>query len=346
MTNPRIAILLPPRETFSPQAAGAIALVVRRIAAATPGSIVLGRPFAETFPRIAFQPVAGTLTVIAALRALRPDVLEIHQQPRLAFALSHLFPSLKILLFLHNDPVAMRCLKSAAARRLVLARLHRVICVSDYLKRRYMTGLAGAGPQVVPNPLTRAELPPRATARAPEILCAGRIVPDKAPDIFIAACALALPQLTGWSATLIGGDRFGPASPETPYVAQIRAAAGAAGVTFTGPLPHAEVLAAMARAAIVVVPSRWPEPFGLTALEALASGAAVISTGQGGLPEITGDAALTVPPDDPAALAGALIRLATDAPLRDGLAAAGLARAAAFDTPVIIRRLEMLRRND
>jgi glycosyltransferase involved in cell wall biosynthesis len=344
--GPRVAILLPPREAFSPAAAGAISLVVQRYAAATSNGIVLGARCAGTFPGIAYHPVTNTFGVIAILRSLRPGILEIHQQPRLALALSYLFPRLKILLFLHNDPLAMRGLKSAAGRRLALARLHRVVCVSDYLKRRYMTGLSGPGPAVLPNPLTLADLPPRAAARAPEILCAGRIVPDKAPDIFIAACAQALPLLPGWSARLIGGDRFGPASPETPYVTQTRAAATAAGVTFTGPLPHAEVLAAMARAAIVVVPSRWPEPFGLTALEALASGAAVITTGQGGLPEITGDAALTVPPDDAAVLAAALLRLARDPAATAALAAAGLACAAAFDTPVIVRHLENLRRSD
>ena len=62
----------------------------------------------------------------------------------------------------------------------------------------------------------------------------------------------------------------------------------------------------MARAAIVVVPSRWQEPFGLTALEALACGAALICSRRGGLPEIGGDVAVYADPDDPRALADAI----------------------------------------
>ena len=66
----------------------------------------------------------------------------------------------------------------------------------------------------------------------------------------------------------------------------------------------------MSRAAIVVVPSRWPEPFGLTALEALACGAALAYAPRGGLPEIAGPAAIPINPDDIPAFAETLIALA------------------------------------
>ena len=79
----------------------------------------------------------------------------------------------------------------------------------------------------------------------------------------------------------------------------------------------------MARAAIVVVPSRWQEPFGLVALEALASGAALICADRGGLREVAGDAAVYVDPDDPAALAAAIRALAADAARRAALGQAG-----------------------
>ncbi len=412
-------------------------MVVQRLAAATPGMVVVGSPCAAPFPGIIFEPVTGTAGLLLLIRRLRPEVIEVHQQPRLAVALSFLYPRARIMLFLHNDPLTMRGLKSVAGRRLALARLHRVICVSNYLAGRYMTGLpptpsspdvptpsspdlirrstpypdapekawmagsrpamtklgsgatsstvipgeatspptvipakagilfsarekedsrfrgndAGGGndggggpaPAILPNPLTLADLPPRAAVRRNTILFAGRIVRDKAPDIFVAACAIALPNLPGWTAAMIGGDRFGPASPETPYVARIRAAAQAAGIGFAGARPHAEVLEAMAQAAIVVVPSRWAEPFGLTALEAIASGAVLIASNTGGLPEVAGDAALYVPPDDAPALAAAIIALAQDGDRRAALAAAGLARAQNFDTAIIAAALAKLR---
>ncbi len=118
------------------------------------------------------------------------------------------------------------------------------------------------------------------------------------------------------AAEIIGADRFSFDSPDTGFVRMIRAAAEGANVRMLGYRDHPEVLAAMARAAIVVVPSRWPEPFGLVALEALASGAALICSPRGGLPEVAGDAAIYADPDRPAEIAAAIRALAGDEPTR------------------------------
>ena len=106
---------------------------------------------------------------------------------------------------------------------------------------------------------------------------------------------------------------------------------------------HPEVLEAMGRAAIVVVPSRWPEPFGLVALEAMASGAALICSPRGGLREVAGDAALYADPDTPAEIALALRTLGRDDSRRAAMADAGRARARQFDLPVIAEQLATLR---
>jgi len=183
--------------------------------------------------------------------------------------------------------------------------------------------------------------PPRRRERL--ILFAGRVVADKAPDAFVSACAAALPLLPGWGAEIIGADRFHADSPDTGYVQMIRAAAEAAHVRMLGYRDHPEVLAAMARAAIVVVPSRWPEPFGLVALEALASGATLICAPRGGLPEVAGDAAVYADPDRPGEIAAAIRTLAGDPARRAALAEAGRRRAQLFDVPVIAAQLAALR---
>jgi hypothetical protein len=73
-------------------------------------------------------------------------------------------------------------------------------------------------------------------------------------------------------AEIIGADRHYPGSTDTDFIRLLRPAAMTAGVALLGYRPHEEVLEAMSRAAIVVIPSRWPEPFGLAALEAMACG--------------------------------------------------------------------------
>jgi len=92
----------------------------------------------------------------------------------------------------------------------------------------------------------------------------------------------------------------------------------------------AEDLPAMLTAAQVFV---WPsllEGFGLPPLEAMACGTPVLTSSTSSLPEVAGDAALLVDPEDEDALAGGLRMLAGDEALRAGLRAKGLTRAAHF----------------
>lgn len=72
------------------------------------------------------------------------------------------------------------------------------------------------------------------------------------------------------------------------------------------------------------------EGFGMTVLEAFASGCPVIAARASCVPEIAGDAALLVPPLDEVALGDALVRVARDRALRASLRERGIRRAAAF----------------
>jgi glycosyltransferase involved in cell wall biosynthesis len=91
-------------------------------------------------------------------------------------------------------------------------------------------------------------------------------------------------------------------------------------------VPYAEVKAAWEAAAVGMVLTTGPEPFGRTALEALASGAALITSGRGGLAEICGPCAVTVDPGDADGLAAALGQLMDEPERRAELARLGRAR--------------------
>jgi len=80
---------------------------------------------------------------------------------------------------------------------------------------------------------------------------------------------------------------------------------------------------------VFAFPSR-AEGFGLPLLEAMLSRAPVVSSTASSLPEVGGDAALYVAPDDPAALAAQIARVAGDAALAADLRARGFARASAM----------------
>lgn len=98
---------------------------------------------------------------------------------------------------------------------------------------------------------------------------------------------------------------------------------------FLGFVPGEDLPALYERALAFVYPSLI-EGFGLPVLEAMATGAAVITSTVSSLPEAAGDAALLVDPRDEDAIAAALVRVANDAELRAELRQRGLERAAAF----------------
>jgi glycosyltransferase involved in cell wall biosynthesis len=116
------------------------------------------------------------------------------------------------------------------------------------------------------------------------------------------------------------------AGDRRPYFA---AAAAAAGVRSLGYVDDAHLPGLYAGAQAFVLPSRY-EGFGLTCLEAMASGTPVVAADRAALPEVCGDAALLVDPDDSQALAAAVLRAVGDTALREDLRRRGLARAADF----------------
>lgn len=96
-----------------------------------------------------------------------------------------------------------------------------------------------------------------------------------------------------------------------------------------GYVTQRELEALYRRARIFVFPS-LDEGFGMPVLEAMANSVPVITSQRSALPEVAGDAALLVNPDDPEEIAAALLRLATDEALCEDLARRGRERALQF----------------
>jgi glycosyltransferase involved in cell wall biosynthesis len=114
------------------------------------------------------------------------------------------------------------------------------------------------------------------------------------------------------------------------------------GLHALGPWPHDLAIEALRRSLFAVVPSLWPEPFGLVALEAAAAGKAVIASDIGGLMDIVvdGQTGLLVAPNNRPALRQAINRLVDEDAIRAGMGRAAAERAALFGPDVVVPRFE------
>ena len=153
----------------------------------------------------------------------------------------------------------------------------------------------------------------------PFALYVGTIQPRKNLLRLIDAFArLTQQRQIGWDLVLVG--RRGWLSQEYERHAAARGLAGR--VHFPGYLPDAAVAALMEKALFFAFPSLF-EGFGLPVLEAQTTGVAVMCAKNSALPEIAGDAALLVDPENVDEIAAAMLRLSQDENLRQELIAKG-----------------------
>jgi glycosyltransferase involved in cell wall biosynthesis len=151
------------------------------------------------------------------------------------------------------------------------------------------------------------------------VVCAGRFHPTKGQRVLIEALGLCGAQLGETQFEFLG---------DGPLLDSIRQLAAANGslerCIFRGLTSQNEVLRRMASALLTVVPSTT-EAFGLVNLESMAVGTPVLASGVDGICEIVRDGVdgMLVPPENPAALADALVRLLGDSSLRCRMGGSG-----------------------
>ncbi|HXH39543.1 MAG TPA: glycosyltransferase family 1 protein [Thermoanaerobaculia bacterium] len=217
----------------------------------------------------------------------------------------------------HRNPLARLYARQMIAR--AVGKSRRVLTVSEAVKRDIVAVFGCDGDHVVvtPNgvgaPFVQTDLAPHArNAARTAFLYVGNDKPHKNVDILVDAFAAA--GLAGTSLVLVGApfERFRARD----------------GVVVPGFVRDDE-LAALYRDAIALAMPSGEEGFGLPALEAMASGCAVITSNAAALVEITGDAALHVEPNA-GAIGGAMRRVASDEALRQTLARRGVERARTF----------------
>ncbi|PIO96490.1 hypothetical protein CJ014_24985 [Pleomorphomonas carboxyditropha] len=333
----KIAVILPRRTHFGPDKATAIDLCAYdfvRFSRYRDETVVVGealdRPFAGVrfvgVPRRPGQSQASFSDALAATAAAeRPDVVVVHQHIPSARRIAGRFRDRPVLLHRHNNPKKPQGWLGRWLEARKYAPFAAIVLISAFTRDRLVAlfpRLAGKA-YVVHNGLDLAEWP-AADAKRRDILFVGRAVPEKGVLEAARAAVSALGNNPDWRVRFILSGLDGNAA----YAAEVAEALRPLGerAEILRDLPHAAVREAFREAAIALVPSRFEEPFGRTAIEAMAGGAALICSLRGGLREIAEGVSLAIDPDDPASIAEAIARLIGDAALRRRLADDGRKR--------------------
>jgi len=146
-----------------------------------------------------------------------------------------------------------------------------------------------------------------ALKRDRDLVFLGRLVSDKGADLAIEAVAKLRSSGVATNLTIIGNGE-----EEAILKGQVSDRGLEKVVRFTGSLTGPTLISELQRHEILVVPSRWKEPFGIVALEGAACGCVVVGSDGGGLRDAISPCGLTFPNDDLEALVGRLKELLTE----------------------------------
>ncbi len=323
---------------------------------------------------------AGVAALDALIREARPDVAHVHftlgegaatlvtqKLPTVWFA--HTFAAIcpsGARLFQRHDTVCRlqgvpdhRCLVNAYLERcntkrpLRLWRTYRhsrvaqaslrladtVVCDSEYVRQRHIeNGFPDHRITVLPSPVPLpSDLPADRAPRDPVVLYVGRVTAEKGVDYLLRA----LPRIAVPCELRVAGDGY-----ELKKQRALAAELGVADrVRFLGALDRASIQDLYRQAAVVVVPSVWPEPFGMVGPEAMSFGVPVVAFRVGGVPEWLhdGETGYLVEPRDIDGLARPIELLLRDAPLARRLGERGRQLVQErFTIPQHVDRLEQI----
>ena len=212
--------------------------------------------------------------IISKIKNQNYDIIEIHNRPLIFNYLKKEINS-KYILYFHNDPLSMNGSKSAPERLNLLINLDKIVFVSKWVQDRFFINLdkkLSDKTEIVYPSIHKIK---KINKKEKKITFVGKLNTSKGYDIYKDAITKILDEFKDWKAYSIGDE-----DRKRPYINHQNHQE-------LGFLKHKEVLKFLNKSEIAVVPSRWEEPFGRTALESSSRACATIISNRGGLPETT-----------------------------------------------------------
>jgi len=283
-----IAILLPYKEKFNIDQAGAASIWVKDyldISKLSSQTTVYGnlekkiKPLINNYKNIDLKNklirknIAYTNELYKEHLKHKFSIIEIHNRPESLLFLLKKKITAKLIFVFHNNPKDMRGSASVKERINIAEKTDQIYFVSRWVKDKFFEGL----PYKHKNNCEILYPAIKPLNRFPKkeklIIFCGKLNSSKGYDIFGNAVLKILDKFKDWKAIAIGNE------PREKFDFQHK------NFKILDWIQHKKILKYYSKASISVVPSRWLEPFGRTAMESAAYGCATITSKNGGLPE-------------------------------------------------------------
>ena len=290
----KISILLPYKENYSENYAGAVSLFINATTNLSKykknitvfGSTDFKSKLSKNYTNIELNKSSLLQSqsrfyvnkFIKLQQSIKADIIEVHNRPNYLRYIKKL--NSKIVLYFHNDPLEMAGSENVKDRLNLLEICEKIIFNSTWSKNRFINGLdnfySGSTKLEVINQSTNK---PKIdfTKKNKVITFIGKLNSAKGYDLFGGAILKILKKHKDWNALVIGDE------PREKLFFKHK------NLNLLGFQPHRKVLKILEKTSISVACSRWEEPFGRTSLEAASRGCAVIISDRGGLKETITD---------------------------------------------------------
>ena len=288
----KISILLPYKENFTHEAAGAVSLFVHQIWNVSKykgkikiyGSTNYKKYLNKNYKNIKFEKnifrSSSKMYVDNFLNnaeVINSDIIEVHNRPHYIKFIKKKFKK-KISLYFHNDPLSMDGSKSIQDRMYLIDNVDKLIFNSIWSKNRFFLNMyVDASTSIDVNVCYQSANKVKIDFKKKKNIISfiGKLNKAKGYDIFGNAIIDILNKYKNWKAIVIGDEEREKIIFKHPRLKVI------------GFKKNRFILDLLKKTSISVVCSRWQEPFGRASLEAASRGSAVIISNTGGLPETT-----------------------------------------------------------
>jgi glycosyltransferase involved in cell wall biosynthesis len=313
-----------------------------------PTTFVLGPGIPDPFPDVDYHAIRfdrdGRNYELTQLRevaeTLGCDVVVVQQHIRTAIAVAKALPERPVIVHRHSFEKE----NQGRIKGYIIGRRYASLAGTLVVSEALRAALASRWPEVAGkfvtahNGLDFSQWRPAGTRRR-EILWVGRAVQEKGCVEAALGVTSALAKAPEWRARFIFSNVHEQPTVFRRARAILQAMPDRIDIEVNRPFEF--VKEANEHAEIAVCPSIWQEPFGRTALEAHAGGAALISSGRGGLREVSGAHAVFIDEVTAESIEAAILRLVRSDPLRRALQVDGRKHAKArFDMSEVSPRYD------